>query len=365
MAFGALHVTLGLELNSTLPALGHLDHPGLWQDMISQRPFPPGILECLGRTCNCLRWMYPRQYGPHRQFVHFSADQLRQHVGESDEHKAWKEYIHTRATQEGLTAEVEVTKTSNAGKRRIDVNVVGAVSLACEVQESRIAASTVHRRAELDTGNGDVSCFIADDPYSQAINRAPWVRVPQNPAWRIHAGGGDGILGGLHGLQYDRCGRLGIRCPETGGKTCGKMHARTEPLPGVSLGDMVNGAATERFKPIAKKVGNVVHHLWLPAADWERWNSEIADPEPTAVVRPIAPAVVEPQDLDYTCRHGEDTGVRAARAAPRDVGGLANLGATQTALRCHTCGQKLDPVHAGVGTHPICDPGAIMARRIW
>lgn len=31
---------------------------------------------------------------------------------------------------------------------------------------------------------------------------------------------------------------------------------------------------------------------------------------------------------------------------------------------CRVCGDRLDPVHADVGTHPACDPGGILPAPV-
>lgn len=325
MAHGVLHVPLGIELNATLPDLGHPHLPALWQDLTAMRPFPPGVLECLDPNCLCLGSLLPVE--GRRHFRHMTEAEVREHSAKSDEHKAWQEYIVTRAERHGLTAAVEVR--SSGGRRIQDVHIDGPVPLSPEVQLSYIHPTTVARRVELDRAAGDTPLWIANDPYSPVIDRAPWSRVAKDTPQRILAGTADLLLGGVMTAVWEDCGRRGeLRCPESGRRPCGQKHIHLEPARGLHLEELVVGAATGLYRPTQRRDRQAVRHVWLSAADHERYHDDqAARPERKQAV------AVEPKPLDYECGYGSEAEVPVQRAKPRDSGASLFIPAQRDAPR--------------------------------
>lgn len=315
MPHGALHVELGIELNATLPHLGHPNLPNLWQELTAMRPFPPGVLDCLAPNCLCLGSLLPVE-GPHRHFRHMTETEVREHAVKSDEHKAWQEYLVTRAERHGLSAGVEVR--SSSGRRIQDVHIDGPVPLAPEVQLRYLHPTTIARRVALDRAVGDTTLWIANDPHSPVIDRAPWSRVVKATPQRILAGTADLLQGGVMTAVWDECGRRGeVRCPETGRRPCGQKHMHLEPARGVRLEELVVGAATGRYRTTQRRDRQAVRHIWLTAEDHERYHDDqTARPAPERK----RSAEVEPRELTYDCDYGLDTGFRNEPAKPRDIG---------------------------------------------
>lgn len=315
MANGVLHVELGIELNLTRPDLGHPHLSDLWEQLRAARPIRPGVLECLD-VHDCPRWMklVERADGT-RHAAHYTLAQLRELAAKSDEHAARQEYIAARAEREGLGAAVEQRRAS--GNRVVDVRVNGPVPIACEIQTSYIHEGTVARRAKLDRQAGDTPLWIPNDRYSAAINRAPWARVDKSSAPRIASGLDDIIRGGVMAAAWERCGFDDpMRCPN-GGLPCGNKHIYLEQKPGIHLDELVIGAATGGYRPTTRRVGHSTHRIWLTAADHERYgNDQAAEPDARSAVAVIP----RPREIDRKCRYGEDTGIRAALAVPRDTG---------------------------------------------
>lgn len=321
MPYGAWHVGIGAELNSTLPDLGHPEIPNLWNQLLADRPVRAGILECLA-SHDCPRWMFPVERAGRRYFAHYNPAEIRALATKGDEHQARQDYLCTRAEREGLAVASEVPRE---GGRRIDVRIGGQISVACEIQTSYIHEGTVARRVAVDMRNGDTPLWIANDPYSAAINRAPWSRVPKSLPHRIADGLDDMLLGGVMTAVTERCGRREPNCPVTKRAPCGQLHLYFEPARGVHLDHLAIGAATGQYRPTTRKVGHSLHHLWLPADDWERWNDQLAGVPDSEPERKAAQQQ-EPRDLDYQCRYGEDSGFRAEQAVPRDVGATVFAG---------------------------------------
>lgn len=351
MPIGAWHIKLGAELNTTLPDLGHPELPNLWNQLIDARPIRAGILECLAPH-DCPRWMFPAQRGGHRYFAHYNPGELRQLAAKSDEHQARQDYLANRAQREGLTVATEVRRD---GGRRIDVRISGTTSVACEVQTSYIHEGTVMRRTAIDARNGDTPLWIANDPYSAAINRAPWSRVPRSSPHRIAAGLDDLLLGGIMTASAERCGRREPNCPVTGRTPCGQLHLYFDPARGVHLDHLAIGAATGGYRPAVRKTGRALHHMWLTADDWDRWLDQLSSAPEQLQYRMQEP-VGQPRELDHRCRYGEDAGIRSGPSAPRDSGARVFAG-TVPAQRSHytitnRCGAGTAPCGAPASLYP-------------
>jgi hypothetical protein len=72
LAYGVYYVEQGIELNLTLPDLGHPTRPGLWEQLYAMR-FAPGRLQCLdcrSRKPDCPEWMYLQERRGRRLAVH-------------------------------------------------------------------------------------------------------------------------------------------------------------------------------------------------------------------------------------------------------------------------------------------------------
>lgn len=363
MAYGAWHVQLGIELNATVLNLGHPELPGLWETLLAARPFRPGTLECLAPH-DCPRWMLPvedRGRGV-RYFRHYSVAEISELAVKSDEHKATQEYISTRAIREGLKASVE--HRASGGKRIKDVWVTGGViDLACEVQFSYIHPSTVARRVELDQADGDTPLWIANDPNSPIINRAPWSRVPKATAQRIAAGTASLLHGGVMATTWEQCGYREPLCPDTKRKPCGRKHVYLDNARGVHLDQLVIGAATGKYKPTRRRDGRSIRHIWLSAADYERYHDD-QDSAPQQKPDDEKEIDPEPRELDYTCRYGTETDFRPEPAKPRDSGSRLFVrttetpaGATVTAVRPQI--QRLAAGRCGAGVTPCGQPARL------
>lgn len=110
MAYTVFHVDLGIELNLTLPDLGHPHLPGLWQQLRATK-WRPGILQCPQCRDNdpdCPEWMYLQERpGGRRVAAHYNRNVRTHDAVESDTHKALKERIASAAQRGGFDADLD------------------------------------------------------------------------------------------------------------------------------------------------------------------------------------------------------------------------------------------------------------------
>jgi hypothetical protein len=218
MANGVWHTRYGIEINLSLPDLGHPDRPDLLREItaaIAERDVQ--LLECLahhdGRQClseagGKSPWMFIRRgrIGGRRPLVASHLPVTHKATpAESEQHKATKERVVDTAVGYGLEADTEVC-TSN--RRSIsDAVVTGpdGLRIGWEIQYHRLSPSSVHRRSVNAVDHGITPLWVAKDRTASLIDRAPWVRVDDMP-WKDIAGGKEMLIrGGYRHLQVWRC----------------------------------------------------------------------------------------------------------------------------------------------------------------
>ncbi|MEV5596401.1 hypothetical protein [Streptomyces sp. NPDC052496] len=348
MANGVWHTGYGIEINLSLPDLGHPDRPDLLREItasVAERD--PQLLECLahheGRECLSESggkppWMFVRRgrVGGRRPLV---ASHLpithRATPAESAQHKATKERIVETASRSGLGA---VAEASTANRRTISDALVtgpGGRRIGWEIQYHHLSPSSVHRRSVNAVQHQITPLWVAKDRTASLIDRAPWARVDDMP-WRDIAGGKEMVIrGGYRYLQVWKCVTSCDRhCPvNEGAGHCGNVHAewflpalcQPEKKP-VHLEDLVVSSATGESVPVYvpnRGNGRAGRHMWVPAADCERWQALVGEKVPL----PLAPVQEEDdeitfaeQEIDRMCRAGEE-GQFGSDARPiRDMG---------------------------------------------
>lgn len=362
MAFSVYHVGLGIDLNLTLPDLGHPDLPGLWEMLrADDRPVPERQLQCI--QCRKLRpqcpeWMFLTERDGKRFASHFTRG-IADHdtVNESDEHKAYKERIVRAAEQGGLACVVE--DRSVDGKRRTDVVVNGAegVSIGWEVQLSYATLDSVRKRSALARQAGITPLWASVDSTRDFIDRVPWALLPDVPSYVIQKAQGLQVRGGVRNLEFFRCARghtVGSAfCPVKGSGYCGKLHGTWQSAHGVTLDDLVQASALGEYVPIIIP-GKRVRRWWVRPDDRDRYIDSVGA-LPTEVDllagRRKTDLDLQPTPLEITCRYGEDTGFRSAPSPIRDDGSPVVAPATFNDLppaptihqpRPHVCGALAD-----------------------
>lgn len=383
MAYGVYYVARGLALNLTEPDLGQPELPDLWDEIYPSRKLPPNQLQCLQcleeRGPDCPEFMYLRVRDGHRHAVHHNTN-IRDHLtGESDAHKALKE--RTAATADAAGFRVEVEDRAADGQRVTDVLIYGAngSQLGVEAQVSYIAAGRVGTRIATATGHGITPLWVVNSEAAHPIDRAPWCRVP-NADWRTYRADAKLMAqSGFRNLAWERCEvlvPLGFPCPTTGRrKACKNWHSSWEPSQ-VRYDDLIAKAAAEEYVPV-QMTGRKVRWFWVPAEHRAEFEAgQTADAQSGVTVGATAPI---PQPIDPKCTYGQDSGIRARPAPPRDDGAMVITAATRVhvptldwrparhwgggkTLPCRYCGKPaLLRDESGEPAHKVCAEAALDA----
>lgn len=319
MPIGVHYVPLGIELNLSLPDLGHPDIPDLREQVLAE-PAQVGIFQCVhyarGDVCNSSTstWMYlkGRDTGD-LSAAHYprSADPA-DGTPESDLHKALKERAVRTAEREGFATETEQDLTTPTGTYRPDVLIrADDHTIACEAQVSYATDANIDRRTARARSIGIAPLWTTHDPNAGWIGRAPWqyiITPGREDDWRYVAGQTDIIAQGVRTLTIEECGRRG---------PCTHRGAR-RPCPGRQAFWDPNRSTFDRILiAMAKQwlVGAPIDGNWwlIPVPDRDRYlelGGQLVERQP----RRPALHTGTPRPIEAHCTFGVDTG---ARAAPR------------------------------------------------
>ncbi|MEE1782818.1 hypothetical protein PUR71_07805 [Streptomyces sp. SP17BM10] len=334
MANGVFHTAYGIEINLTLPDLGHPDRPGLLAEItapIDRRERE--LLECLEHhrdgCCQAEEddrapWMTIR-----RRTVGGRTDWVAAHLPvrhaptaeENAKRNAMKERIARVAERHGLHADVEARAAD--GRIRTDVLVTGGSGLRIgwEAQYAPISAETVRRRSRRAAEHGIVPLWVTDSDRSTVVERAPWARVDKF-GWReIASSLAMVVRAGVRHLQQWKCLPSSERPCPVNGSHCNRFHtgwylpALCLPAkPPTEVDELVVASADGEFVPMrvpSQGDPRSVSRMWVPAADRDRWHEAFGpgdDAEGSAdQLPPDAATTRTRQELDPTCRYGEET----------------------------------------------------------
>ncbi|MFJ6384653.1 hypothetical protein ACIQI7_32185 [Kitasatospora sp. NPDC092039] len=334
MANGVFHTAYGIEINLTLPDLGLPDRPGLLEEIttpIDRRERE--LLECLEHhrdgACQAEEdgrspWMTIRRRTVGGSTFWVAAHLPVRHTPtaeESAKHQAMKERIARAAERHGLHAEVEARATD--GRIRTDVLVTGddGRRIGWEAQYSPITADTVRRRSRAAAEHGIVPLWVTDTDRSAVVERAPWARVDDFSWKEIASPLAMVVRAGVRHLQQWKCMPSSVRPCPVNGSFCGRFHAEWF-LPALCLpakaptevDQLVVASADGEFVPMRipnQRDPRSVSRMWVPAADRDRWHDMFGPDEDED--SPAEPETGDTditytcQELDATCRYGEET----------------------------------------------------------
>ncbi|GAA2261357.1 MULTISPECIES: competence protein CoiA family protein [Kitasatospora] len=349
MANGVFHTGYGIEINLTLPDLGHPERPGLLEEItqpVAQRDRE--LLECLehrdGGVCRSeladkSPWMAIRTVRRNGRPILRAAHLPVTHSAtpeESAKRKAMKERIARAAVRAGLAVETEVR--SESGSRVSDVLVTGPGGrrIGWEAQYSPISSETVRRRSRIAADGGITPLWVTASDAATLIDRAPWARVDDVPWQLIDSPYEMAVRGGVRHFQAWKCTVTSERtCPLRNGAHCGEFHFGWElpalcvpPRPATSIDRLVVASAEGEFVAVRVPDQCDPHksmRMWVSSADRDTW-WEIVGP-PLSEERQDGTAVDEEitfthEEIDRSCRYGEET---LAFNRPRPRGGDASL----------------------------------------
>ncbi|MER7273477.1 hypothetical protein ABT369_03370 [Dactylosporangium sp. NPDC000244] len=327
MAHSVYYVDRGIELNLTLPDLGHPDLPHLWEELRKAK-IGPGRLQCLQCRENdpdCPEWMYLQtRAGNRRVAVHHNTS-IREHTSsESNTHKALKDRIAAAAEDGGFTAELEAR--AEHGKRRTDVLVHGSDGflLGCEAQISYATAAAVRKRSAIARQDGITPLWTTNDRKAQLIDQVPWARIDRMP-WHDIANGAElPVRGGIRALRMERCQDRPVVCPDRKRGRCNRWHASWTPRE-LRLDDLIVNAAGQQYVPVHIPTSRGSGHwFWVTNDDKATYIASVHDAadSTTTHTRPAVPADnrVAPRPLSRSCNYRQESEVRAEPARPRDTG---------------------------------------------
>ncbi|MEV6886164.1 MULTISPECIES: hypothetical protein [unclassified Streptomyces] len=358
MANGVFHTGHGIEINLTYEDLGNPGYAGLLEEItqpVDQRS--RSLLQCLkdyrGEDCQCALagkspWMFVRRRRSHGQVTWVAAHLPLTHAAtpqESDKHKAMKERIARTAARHGLDVETEAR--SSDGRVVTDVLVTGAgARVGWEAQYSPITANTVRRRSAKARERNIAPLWVTSDDSSALIDRAPWTRVDDVPWQRIVSPLALIIRGGVRHLQIWKCTPSSERpCPTAGG-TCRMWHSGWF-LPALcipqeratALDELVVTSADGEHLPVRSRDpqdARRTSYLWALARDVDRWREITAEAGDTSEPGPVddEPVTYREQELDISCRYGEEGPHTSSPRPPRDRTSAIGLHIRPRSRRC-------------------------------
>lgn len=401
MANGVWHTGYGLEINLSLPDLGHPGRPDLLREItakVSDRD--AHLLECLahhdGREClsetgGKSPWMFIRRgrVGGRRPLV---ASHLpithKATPAESAQHKATKERIVETAGRYGLDAEAEVPMANRRSVSDAVVTGPGGLRIGWEIQYHHLSPSSVHRRSVNAVEHGITPLWVAKDRTASLIDRAPWARVDDMP-WKDIVDRKEMVIrGGYRHLEVWKCVPSSERhcLLSEGAGHCGAIHADwfvpalclPEKKP-VCIEDLVLQSATGESVPVyvpSRGSGRAGRHMWVSAADRALWEEIVNEKTPL----PAVPAEEDDdvitfaeQEVDRTCRAGEDSwfisDARPLRDLDQPTGGFT---LPRLPVQCSSDPTRITPVEraaasAALGCPPwelgLCTGCSQMMRR--
>lgn len=359
MANGVFHTKYGIKINLTRDDLGHPERPGLLEEItqsVGQRS--RDLLQCLrdydGGQCQCALadktpWMFVRRQRRGGTVAWVAAHLPLTHVAtpqESEKHKAMKERIARTASRHGLQVQTEAR--SEDGKVITDVLVTGAGgSVGWEAQYSPVSASTVRRRSANARALNIAPLWVTGDETSALIDRVPWTRVDNVPWQRIASPLTMMIRGGVRHLQIWKCTPVSERtCPEAG-HACGRWHSGWF-LPALcipqeratSLDELVVTSADGEHLAVRARNRHDpkrISYLWALARDVRQWQELTGESDSPPESGPDdEPVTYAEQDLDSSCRYGEE---RHGTSDPRPRREMAS------AIGLHTFDEAHDATH--------------------
>lgn len=359
MANGVFHTGLGVEINLNLPDLGHPGCLGLLEEItrpVDQRDRQ--LLECLENHhrgyCQAEAedrspWMtIRRRTGGGITTLVAAHLPVRHHptAEEGDKHKAMKERIARAADRRGLRAQVEAP--TGDGRVRTDVLVTGpAGRIGWEAQYSPITATTVRRRSQAAVERGITPMWVTNTRDAALIDRTFWARVDDLPWQAIASPRTMLIRGGTRHLERWKCMPSSDRiCPKTGNPHgCGRLHVgwylpdlcipQRRPM---AVDALVVASADGTYVPLSlpgRHDSRTTTRMWVPAEDRETWSTIVDDttPEPGPEDNPDRKLTFTGEEIDRTCRYGEETtefNDPRSRRDTTDATGLRTFDATPT-----------------------------------
>lgn len=351
MAYGVYFADLDIEVNLTLPDLGHPELPDLWDLIYPSRKLSPTSLQCLQclveQGPECPEYMYLRVRDGRRHAVHHNRN-IRDHPtsSESDAHKALKERMARAAERGGFTADIE--SRSDSGKRVTDVLIRGAngILLGCEPQLAYASAASIRRRTATAAADGVTALWTTNDRYAQLIDRAPWARIDRMQ-WHGYATASElPVRGGVRALVMEECARLGVVCPDRrAGRRCSGWHGTWEPRQ-VPLDDLIIRAAAGELVAYEHRVGQRTHWSWVPTADLA--NIGQSRPAPSRSRQEASKRGQDPRPLSHECRYGIKDWVPTT-SSPRDAGESIGAVGVIAPPSAGCCGEGGEWCHAAAG----------------
>lgn len=197
---------------------------------------------------------------------------------ETPRHKGYKRRACLVGDRDGLKSRNEVPAAD--GKTIADALLEGVVPLDYEHQHSDFSRDKgLTRRIELIAGAGRVPMFHTDQEAIFKKQTAPILRTDGDVPleWIEDLNRPLIVTGGLREIIVFTCDvRNGVYCPKGKISGCGKPHARTESLRGITLDQALIHGALDEFRYVMNaKVTALPKSFWTTRECYERYISAL------------------------------------------------------------------------------------------
>jgi hypothetical protein len=266
------HVPTGIILDLSERGLGHPDGREILKRHYRQSEQAHPEFDKGNPAFICLRHhegtnpgLYLKLIKGHWWAVHYERDSACHsiQVAEpmSDEHRRQVDYWVRAAQDAGWHAETERTLVTGA---RPDALIHGDVDTGIEVQRYAMTASAaVRRSSRIRRSNVLDVWFTSRIPAPEWTYRVPTVSEAGLP-WDVVPPRGSAVAVGLRAIMPMRCSVENFRrCPETGGRRCGKRHPMERPWRGLTVDDVAAKAPGGQIVPMLFRRNSRSHDVFL------------------------------------------------------------------------------------------------------
>lgn len=328
MSYTAHYAPLGIDLNATLPDLGHPEIPDLVERVLAEPAGARDTFMCPGYVYNGLCGHPEHEPSLHIVkpadgriwFAHFPLPtDPPEGSPEGDLHAALKERAVVVAEREGLAVESIDERSYETGRGRVrpDVVIAGpSGKLSAEMQISYANVNSVRERTERARAARMLPLWTTHDNTAAWLYRVPSQRVRLPPEWaKVANPGTDLSAEGLRTLEIYPCGTTGP-CRHRPKSSCPGKELIWTPDRRVTFDDLLVGMAIGKY--VSAPVDGTKWWM-ITSADRDRCldaGGDLTEAAIPAVERVTSEG--DPLPAQRYCTYGLDDGRRREPRPPAD-----------------------------------------------